>query len=171
MLQDPLTLYKLIVLYMLNRVTFPLTTAQISDFILEKEYTNFLSLQQVISELTDAGMISSQVMGNRTHLTITPEGIQTLHYFDNHIGNSIRQDIDTYFLENEMTLRNEVSVQSHYYKSTSGEYEAQLVAKDRDINLIDLTLSVPTEELAASICANWQAKNEKVYQFLIQELF
>ena len=58
MLQDPLTLYKLIVLYMLNRVTFPLTTAQISDFILDKEYTNFLTLQQVISELTDAGMVS-----------------------------------------------------------------------------------------------------------------
>ena len=55
MLQDPLTLYKLIVLYMLNRVTFPLTTAQVSDFILGKEYTNFLTLQQVINELTDAG--------------------------------------------------------------------------------------------------------------------
>ena len=37
MLQDPLTLYKLIVLYMLNRVTFPLTAAQVSDFILGKE--------------------------------------------------------------------------------------------------------------------------------------
>ena len=37
MLQDPLTLYKLIVLYMLNRVSFPITPAQISEFILEKE--------------------------------------------------------------------------------------------------------------------------------------
>lgn len=36
MTQDPLTLYKLIVLYMLNRVDFPLTKAQITDFILEK---------------------------------------------------------------------------------------------------------------------------------------
>lgn len=60
MLQDPLTLYKLIVLYMLNRVTFPLTAAQVSDFILGKEYTNFLTLQQVINELTDAGMIATQ---------------------------------------------------------------------------------------------------------------
>ena len=61
MLQDPLTLYKLIVLYMLNRVTFPLTTAQVSDFILGKEYTNFLTLQQVINELTDAGMIATDL--------------------------------------------------------------------------------------------------------------
>lgn len=65
MLQDPLTLYKLIVLYMLNRVTFPLTAAQVSDFILGKEYTNFLTLQQVINELTDAGMIATQSIRNR----------------------------------------------------------------------------------------------------------
>ena len=43
MLQDPLTLYKLIVLYMLNKVSFPLSSSQISDFILEKDYTNFLT--------------------------------------------------------------------------------------------------------------------------------
>ena len=34
--QEPLTLYKLIILYVLNQVTFPLTRAQISDLFLEK---------------------------------------------------------------------------------------------------------------------------------------
>lgn len=120
MLQDPLTLYKLIVLYMLNRVTFPLTAAQVSDFILGKEYTNFLTLQQVINELTDAGMIATQSIRNRTHLSITPEGKETLNFFENRIGDTIKQEIDTYFRENEFTLRNEVSVLGDYYKSTSG---------------------------------------------------
>ena len=36
--------------YMLNKVNFKLTYSQISGFILEKEYTNFLTLQQVISD-------------------------------------------------------------------------------------------------------------------------
>lgn len=171
MLQDPLTLYKLIVLYMLNRVTFPMTTAQISDFILEKEYTNFLTLQQVISELTDAGMVSSQSIRNRTHLAITEEGKETLSFFENRISDAIKADINAYFKENEFTLRNEVSVLGDYYKSTSGEYEAHLVAKDRGINLVELTLSVPSEEIAASICDNWQRKNEDIYKYLIQELF
>ena len=171
MLQDPLTLYKLIILYMLNRVTFPLTTAQISDFILEKEYTNFLTLQQVISELTDAGMISTQAIRNRTHLAITDEGRQTLSFFGNRISDAIKNDIDTYLRENEFTLRNETSVLGDYYKSTSGEYEAHLVAKERGINLVDITLSVPVEEMAAAICDNWQKKNQEIYQYLVQELF
>lgn len=171
MLQDPLTLYKLIILYMLNRVTFPMTNAQISDFILEKEYTNFLTLQQVISELTDAGMISTQSIRNRTHLAITDEGRETLSFFENRISDAIKNDIDAYFREKEFTLRNEVSVLGDYYKSTSGEYEAHLVAKDRGINLVDITLSVPVEVVAAAICDNWQKKNQEIYKYLIQELF
>lgn len=171
MIQDPLTLYKLIVLYMLNRVSFPMTTAQVSDFILGREYTNFLTLQQVINELTDAKMISSETIRNRTHLAITGEGRDTLNFFQNRISDAIKQEINTYFRENEFSLRNEVSVLGDYYKSTSGEYEAHLVAKDRGIRVVDITLSVPNEATAAAICDNWQKKNQNIYQYLIQQLF
>ena len=171
MIQDPLTLYKLIVLYMLNRVSFPMTTAQISDFILDREYTNFLALQQVINELTDANMISSETIRNRTHLAITDEGRDTLNFFQNRISDAIKQEINTYFRENEFSLRNEVSVLGDYYKSTSGEYEAHLVAKDRGIRVVDITLSVPDETTAAAICDNWQKKNQNIYQYLIRQLF
>ncbi len=171
MLHDPLTLYKLIVLYMLNRVSFPLTTAQISDFILDRDYTNFLTLQQVINELTEAGLIAGQTIRNRTHLDITKEGRETLQFFENRISDAIKADANEYLRKNEFTLRNEVSVIGDYYKSTSGEYEAHLVAKDRGINLIDITLSVPIEEMAASICDNWQKKNQDIYKYLIEQLF
>ena len=171
MLQDPLTLYKLIVLYMLNKVSFPLTHAQLSEFILDKGYTNFITLQLVIGELTDAGMITARSIRNRTHLDITEEGRETLQYFENRISDTIREEIDEHLKKNEFTLRNEVSVLSNYYKSTSGEYEAHLVAKDRDISLVDITLSVPLEEMAASICDNWQNKNQEIYKYLIEQLF
>lgn len=171
MLQDPLTIYKLTVLYMLNRVSFPMTIAQVSDFILEKEYTNFLTLQQVISELTEANLISPKTKRNRTYLTITGEGRSTLRFFENRISDGIKQDINSYLQDKEYALRNEVSILGDYYKSTSGEFEARLVAEDRGIRLVELTLSVPTEELASSICDKWQQKNQEIYQFLVQQLF
>ncbi len=171
MLQDPLTINKLIVLYMLNRVSFPMTTAQVSDFILEKDYMNFLTLQQVISELTEAKLIQPKTIRNRTQLSITEEGRSTLHFFENRVGDAIKEDINSYFREKEYSLRNEVSILGDYYKSTSGEYEARLVARDRDIRLVDITLSVPTEETAAAICDNWQKKNQEIYQFLVRQLF
>jgi len=171
MLQDPLTLYKLIVLYMLDRVTFRMTAAQVSDYILDREYTNYLTLQQVIHELVEARLISTKTIRNRTHLSITAEGRQTLHFFQNRISDAIREDINAYLRDNEYELRNEVSVLSDYYKSTSGEYEAHLTAQERGITLIDITLSVPTEDTAASICENWQKKNQEIYQYLAGQLF
>ncbi len=171
MLQSPLTLYKLIILYMLNRVNFPLTTAQISEFILGKEYTNFLTLQQVISELTESNMITGRSLNNRTHLTITEEGKETLRFFENRISDTIKEEILGYLKEKEFTLLEEVSVLGDYYKSTTGEYEAHLVAKEKGINLIELTLSVPSKEMAVSICDNWQEKNQAVYQYIIEQLF
>lgn len=171
MLQDPLTLYKLMILYMLDRVKFPITTAQISNYILEKEYTNFLTLQQVISELTEANLISARTVNNRTHLQITEEGRETLYYFDNRINDTIKAEINNYFHDNEFDLREEVSVLGNYYKSTSGEYEAHLIAKERENNLVEIKLSVPTKEVAESICDSWQKKNQEVYQELIRLLF
>ena len=57
MIESSFTLYKLIILYMLQNVNFPLSNTQISDFILEKEYTNYFHLQEALSELQDTKLI------------------------------------------------------------------------------------------------------------------
>ncbi|MFQ6929607.1 MAG: DUF4364 family protein [Eubacterium sp.] len=47
------TLYKLIIMHMLNKVEFPLTNSQISQFFLENEYTNYFTVQKSLSELIE----------------------------------------------------------------------------------------------------------------------
>lgn len=171
MTQDPLTLYKLIVLYMLNKVKFKLTYSQISGFILEKEYTNFITLQQVISDLQDAELIQSDTLMNRTYFSITEEGQNTLSYFGNRIGDAIINDIDTFLSEKHLELKNEASITANYYKATSGEYETELIAREKDIELVNIKLSVPTEDMAETICDSWYSKNQKIYKYLMEELF
>ena len=156
---------------MLNRVAFPLTKSQIGDFILEREYTNFLTLQTAIAELNDAGLIDAKSIRNRTHLAITEEGINTLHYFENRISGAIKDEISQYLKDNEFDLRNEVSIVANYYKSTAGGYEAELQALDKGVELINIRLNVPIEEIATTICDNWQKKNQEIYQYLTEKLF
>ncbi len=169
--QDVLIFYKLIVLYMLNRAAFPITKAQVADFILEKEYMDFLTLQQVFAELSESEMITAKAIRNRTHLTITEQGRETLYFFQNRISSTTKDKIDKFFRENELQMRNEVSILSDYTKTSAGEYEAHLSATERGIRLIDITLSVPDESCAAAICNNWQQKNQAVYQRIIEQLF
>ena len=49
---EPFTTYKLIVLYMAKHSKETLTNSQISEFILDREYTDYFQLQKVLSELT-----------------------------------------------------------------------------------------------------------------------
>lgn len=157
---------------MLEKVSFSMTKSQISNFILEQEYTDYITLQNTIGELEDADLLASETIGNRTYLTISEDGISTLSFFKNRLSTAIKNDIDIYLLENEFQLRNEVSILANYYKSsTSGEYEAHLLAKERDTIIVDMKLSVPLEEMAASICENWYKKNEQIYKYLTEQLF
>jgi len=133
--------------------------------------TNFLTLQTAISELMETGLAESRTILNRTQLQITDEGRDTLHYFENRISDAIKSDIIDYFKNHKLELRNESSIQGNFYKLVNGEFEAQLVAKDKDVDLVNIRISVPTQELAASICANWQKKNKEIYQYLTEQLF
>lgn len=170
MTQKPLTLYKLIILYMLERGGISLTYAQISSFILGKEYTDFITLPQVLSELQDAAFITSKTLMNRTYYSITQEGHDTISYFDNRISDAIKTDIETFFTENRIELRNEASITANYYKMTSGEYEAELVAQEKNVELVKIKLSVPSEEMAETICNNWYRKNQEIFKYLLEEL-
>ena len=54
---EPFTIYKLTILYMLDKAGFPLSNTQISNFFLEKEYTDYFRVQEVIGDLVNADLI------------------------------------------------------------------------------------------------------------------
>lgn len=156
---------------MLNRVSFPLTQAQIYDFLLERNYVNFMNLQRAITELVDTGFVLANSRHNRTYLTITAEGQETLSFFKNRIDTSFKKEIDEFFNRNQFKLRNETSVLADYTKAFSGDYEVRLAVKEKDATVVDITLSVPNEEAAEKVCTNWHRKNQNIYQYLAEQLF
>ena len=167
---EALTQYKLIVLYMLDHVDFPLTNTQISNFVLEKEYTTYFTIQQVISELISAELVRTESTHNNTHYYITPAGRETLSYFPDKISDAIKSDVLSYFAENKMELRQEISVVADYYKTTGPEFAARCQIKEKEHSLIDLTITVKTREQAEASWANWQKQNEEVYGYLMDLL-
>ncbi len=169
-MSDVNTLYKLMVLYMMEKVEFSLTNAQICSFFLDKGYTSYFTIQSVLSELTESNLIAQQVVQNTSYYTITPGGEQTIGFFRNNISQSIQDDLDQYLKENRLQFRNEVSILADYYKNTSGEISVRCRVKEKQTDLIDLTLSVPDETQAKAICQQWQKKCQPIYEFVMKEL-
>ncbi|SDB45107.1 DUF4364 family protein [Butyrivibrio sp. INlla16] len=165
-----LTLYKMIVLYMLRKSDGRLSKAQIYDFILEKEYTNFLTLQEVFGELAESELITENIEGSRTFLKLTDAGSETLDFFGNRINPSIREQIDTFFRENGLKMRDETSIGAYYKKTGENEYMTYLSAAEFGEILVELHVPAITEDMAETICENWKKKNQNIYRTIMTEL-
>ena len=153
-MDTPSKLYKLIILYMLNRVDFPLTNSQISEFILDEGYTTYFKLQQAIAELIESGFVREE----------------TVYYFKNDISRAIQNDINAFLQKKKYELKNEVSVKSDYYRNSNMEYSVRCQVIEQRMPLIDLTVTAPTEAEAETIANNWTKKNQEVYAMIMSQL-
>ncbi len=170
MVLEPLTLYKLMILYMLNKVNFPLTVAQVSNFLLEKEYTTYFVFQQVMSELIESGLITSETLRNTTYLSITKNGIETAMLLSSNIPVAIIDDIDIFIAENKYDLRNEVGTTSDYYLTTNHDYMVHCLVKEGEQTLVELNMTVSTEEEAEDMCYNWRDASQSIYEHIMKSL-
>lgn len=170
MLTDPMTLYKLMILYMLKQVNFPMTNAQLTDFFLERDYTTYFTLQQALNELLEAGLIKMQTLHNSSRYEIFREGEDTLEFFSNKISASIVHDMDEYLKENRFRMRNEVGVVSDYYKSTSQDYVVHCEVREGKNILVNIDVSVPDKDQAEIMCDHWKDRSQEIYAYIMRSL-
>ena len=151
---DSTTLYKLMILYMLSKVNFPLSNTQLSSFMLDKQYTDYFTFQETINSLVEDGFIRGY-----SHA-----------FFYTKISTAIRDDIETYLFDNKYELKNEAGTVTDCYKLSNGNYIAHCQLKEGDTTLIELNLNVPVEEQAEIICARWRENSQEVYDYIVRKL-
>ncbi|MBR6281687.1 MAG: DUF4364 family protein [Lachnospiraceae bacterium] len=163
-------IYKIMVLNLLSKVNFPLSTKQVTDFFLERKYTDYFTIQQTISDLVEAQMIDMSTSVNSTQYTINEEGERTLELFPDRITPAIEEDMKNYFAENSLTMKKNNSVTADYYYATGGGYLVHCRVSEEGHNVVDINLHVTSKEQAEAIVVNWKAKYEDVYMALMDLL-
>lgn len=167
---EPFTIYKLTILYMLDKAGFPLSNTQLSNFFLEYDYTDYFRVQEVIGNLVDSDLILAESTHSNTQYTLTTAGKETLSFFSSKITEGITQDVMHFFEDNKMTLRQETSVIADYYKTTFHDYAVRCQVRSDNHPIIDLTMSVNSKDQAEAICSNWRKHHEDVYMYLMDVL-
>ena len=165
-----LSLYKLMILYMLEKVTFPLSNNQIVDFLLNHSYTDYFHAQEAISGLLDSGQISSEATKRFTLYSITDEGIQTVSSLESMLDAGIRAEIIDYLKENSFTLRSESGIRADYKLTPSREYAVRLEIIEQGTPLLSMTINVMSKEEAETMCRNWSAENQELYLTIMRTL-
>ena len=143
---------------MLQNTENTLTNSQISEFILDREYTNYFHLQQAISELVEAELITMDTRSNVSHYRITEDGIKTLSFFQKDLSPEIKQEVREYLKSTGFKAQERIVTPADYYITKQGN------------SLIDLNIAAPNLEAAQSICKKWSTHYQEIYGKIMEEL-
>lgn len=170
MQSESLMLYKLIILYILDRMDFPITNTELTRFILEKEYCDYITINNILQELIEDKFVEMENSHNSYLYRITPSGKETLSFFYTRISVAIRDEIDTYLSEKEYQLREMVSTTADYYEAKKNEFVVELRVIERDSELVHINLLVTSAAEADLICSRWKECSADIYGYLISTL-
>ncbi len=169
-MESPIAIYQLCILYILHRTDGEIATSLISEFFLGNGYVNFASMSRTFQEIEQNGFAASLERGGKTFLLSTPEGEQTLHFFEDQIPDVMKQQADQYLREKGKSIRDDKSLVAEYYASSNGGYIAHLAVRENQTILVEVDLSMPSEESAKAVCRHWKERSSGVYQYLIEKL-
>lgn len=170
MQSESLMLYKLIILYILNRMDFPITNTELTRYIVEKGYTGYIEIQQTLQELIEDNYVEVEHSHNVFLYKITASGKETLSFFYTKISVAIRDDIDAYLSEKEYQLRELMASSADYYEAKKNEFVVELRVVERDSELVHINLLVTSAEEADAICSHWKDCSADIYGYLISTL-
>ncbi|NLI89281.1 MAG: DUF4364 family protein [Epulopiscium sp.] len=160
---DDLAVNKLIILYLLAKVKMPLSISQITQFVLERSYTDYFSLQQYLAEMAEADLVEQEKDSHISWFSITNKGAETLGFFESRIPNSMRDELDSFIEQNWRTLRNEMEVTADYVCEKDNEYIVHCKVNENDSVLIELKVNVASKKQANDLCKNWRDNATTLY--------
>ena len=69
-----------------------------------------------------------------------------------------------------MKLRDENAVLADYQNQEEGGFRVKLQIKEKENDIVNMTLFVPDERQAILMCDNWKKKSSEIYRNLMKEL-
>ncbi len=172
MFEDTLELAenKLLLLYIVNRIKFPVSNTQITELVLENNLINYFTLQQYISELLASDFIKSTSVGGSNRLVITEKGVKVLELFGVRISPRKLEVVETYISSHLEKIKKEVTVTADYTIEHKDNFIVNLKAMEGDSILIDIKLNVASNKQARELCTKWKSSCSELYSSIINLL-
>ncbi len=159
--------HKLLLLYIFERFSIPLTNTQITEFIMEKEYLNYFSLQQYLTELVSSGLLEYNINEENDSYILTQKGMSALRYFKNRLSDQLIDEIQRAVEQKKKHLLKEMQIIADFTKKKENEYIVDMKAIENNTSLIELKLNVASNKQAKQICEKWKKEAPEIYQGII----
>ena len=153
---------KLIVLCCLNRLG-PCTELQLLQFLFEYDLMNYFEMMFALNDLCDRGQAARTKKGAGYLYAVTAAGVEALMLFGSRVPPSVYTLLKKTGGEWKQRFRREAQNLSEITQMDRGEYELTMRVVEQDMDMMTLTVSLPTREMAQSLSDRWPRKAAQIY--------
>lgn len=165
-----LALSKLKLLYIFNQFGIPLTNIELTSFALENNFMDYFLLQQILSDLYKSKFLDIHSQNGHEYYFLTDEGINALNMFGDMLPEYFTKDVNSKFEKMQKDLKRKNELIGHYYKKSDNEFVVSFQVLENRSVVFNLSINVPTEDMAKSICKKWNSNPEEIFSSILKTL-
>ena len=160
---------KLMVLECLSQLG-PCSELQLLQFLFDNDLLNYFDMMFALGDLCDRGQ-AVRVKKNAGYLyQVTEAGKEALTLFGGRVPMSLKSLLAETENSWKARFREESQSSQQIVQTDRGEYELNLKVVEQDMDMMRLSLSLPTRELADQLAQRWPQKAGKIYDMVIRIL-
>lgn len=160
---------KLIVLYCLNRLG-PCSDLQLTQFLFDHDLMNYFEMMFALNDLCDRGQAVRVKKQAGYQYAVTDAGREAMALFGGRVPRSLTALLEKTWEDWKRRFRQEAQSRQKIEQTERGDFRLTLSVMDQDAELMDISLTLPTRELARQLAEQWPRKASEIYGTVIRLL-
>lgn len=170
---------KIIVLYILSKIP-GITVGELTAMSIDTCYMNYFEFATALDDLIQGRLITISTRKNETitdadlkpvkRCDMTATGTELLNRLKHLIPDHIHTFLNKAFLDWDKNVKRNSEVSATYEPDFFGGYNAELLLTDGNKDLVKIKISLPSKEMAITVCNSWKNDTQTQYLSLLSML-
>ena len=161
---------KLILLFVFEKMEFPLTDASVSEIIMANpSWMTYMDFKDALFLLGESNYVYRTSAGSETSFHITQDGRNCLSHFFHKVPASIREEITEFAKENRQRFKRNQEYTNDYFKNADGTHTVVLRIRDQNggsDSLLEVLMKTSTRSGAKKAALRWKDKAAILYEHI-----
>ncbi len=158
---------KILVLYIMNRVAYPVTIQKIYDLVYQDDKLSYFDLAQAIPEMVESGHLE---LIDTENYVITQRGREACSIAEDRIAYPVMLRAQAAVEQFNRTIRRSSFVQSSVEKIADNNFIVHMSLNDDRGDILRLQLAAPSQKFAHRLAKSFSERAEVVYRCIIDQL-
>lgn len=162
--------YKVLILYMLNKINSDITEANLFKIITSINDLNYFYFGQIFNDLVETKLVASYTKEKETVFRITSEGKNALSLTKDLLPGIVKLKADSVYKEELNSIAEESSIVAEYIPKTETDYTIKCKIIENNETIFEVSTFAGSRENAKKIVDNWNKNANTIFPQILDLL-